>query len=351
MGQRHIGRHHSGLQARPEERVKDHLADAADLSQPAEKQQWRLQHITVEHRMRLRAETKVADLPRDHPAEKRKPQIGAHGLRHRDPVIAGRPFHRLEPLVNDHADGLVMGRGDRVTARVVRIPAPFRTSRHPDRIHAEEVAGRLQMVTVPAGIAHRRRRVLGRAVLQQHEGTQRPALGIGRRGLAGVIAPGRRILIGLAHIAELRPCKHVRALRHTRDVGLVHICCRGLDTLQLFQLHGAVTVVTIGERVPVEGALAGMPSKPPVDPVKIRGRLRCPRGKHPVMFKVHVGRDDADSETLAEPWRDRDTVLVPGEARSDGRFLQADVGGCAGMRLGIKAKKPHVVGDHHRRLG
>ena len=69
------------------------------------------------------------------------------------------------------------------------------------------------------------------------------------------------------------------------------------------------------------------------------------------MFKVHVGRDDADSETLAEPWRDRDTVLVPGKARSDGRFLQADVGGCAGMRLGIKAQKPHVVGDHHRCLG
>ena len=94
-----------------------------------------------------------------------------------------------------------------------------------------------------------------------------------------------------------------------------------------------------------------MPSKPPVDPVKIRGRLRNPRGQHPVMFKVHVSCDDADSETLVEPWRDRDTVLVPGKARSDGRFLQADVGGCAGMRLGIKAQKPHVVGDHHRRLG
>ena len=27
------------------------------------------------------------------------------------------------------------------------------------------------------------------------------------------------------------------------------------------------------------------------------------------MLKVHVGRDDADSETLAEPWRDRDGEL------------------------------------------
>ena len=85
--------------------------------------------------------------------------------------------------------------------------------------------------------------------------------------------------------------------------------------------------------------------------MKISGWLRCPRGKHPVMFKVHVGGDNADSETLAEPWRDCDTILVPGKARSDGHFLQTDVGSRAGMRLGIKAEKPHVVGDHHRRLG
>ena len=94
-----------------------------------------------------------------------------------------------------------------------------------------------------------------------------------------------------------------------------------------------------------------MPAKPPVDPMKIRGRLRCPRGKHPIMFKDHVGSDDTDTETLAEPGRHRDTVLVPGKPRSDSHFLEADVGSCAGMRLGIKAQKPHIVGDHHCRFG
>ena len=99
--------------------MQDHLADPADLAKPTEQQKWWLQNIAIQNGMRLRLEPEIADLFGHHPAKHRKAEIGAHRLCHRNPVVAGRPFHGLEPLVDHHADRLVMRRDDRVTAGVM----------------------------------------------------------------------------------------------------------------------------------------------------------------------------------------------------------------------------------------
>ena len=176
MQQRHGGGHNAGFQPRAEERMKDHLTDTADLAKTAEKKQRRLQHIAIEDRMRLGGKTEIAYLPRDDPTQKREAQIGAHRLRHRNPVISGRAFHGLESLVDHHADGLVMRRRHGIAAGVVRIPAPVRATRHANRIHPKEIACCLQLVAVPGGVTHRWGIVFSGTALKQHEGPQRPSL-------------------------------------------------------------------------------------------------------------------------------------------------------------------------------
>ena len=108
--------------------MQDHLTNSADLAKPAQQQQGRLQYIPVQNRMRLCLEAEIANLAGNHPAKHRKAKIGPHGLRHRNPVIAGSPFHSLKTLINDHADRLVMRRVYRIAARIMRIPGPVGTA-------------------------------------------------------------------------------------------------------------------------------------------------------------------------------------------------------------------------------
>ena len=179
MGQRHRRRDDTRFQPRTKEGMKDHFADPAHLSKATEQQEGRLQNIAVQHRVRLRPETEIADLPRDNAAEHREPKIGPHRLRNRNPVIARCPLHGLESLVNDHADCLVMRRIQPVSTCVMRIPGPVGASRHAHGIDAEEIARTFQLVAVPGRIPCRRRRgILPRAILQQNEGAKCPALGI-----------------------------------------------------------------------------------------------------------------------------------------------------------------------------
>ena len=50
-GHGHVGGDAAAFQARAQKRVEDHLANAADLAQARQQEQWRLQHIAVQHRM------------------------------------------------------------------------------------------------------------------------------------------------------------------------------------------------------------------------------------------------------------------------------------------------------------
>ena len=125
MHHRHIGGHHPRFQPRAQERVQDHLADAADLPQPAQEQQRRLQDLAIEHGMRLGRVAQIADLLGNDAAQQRKPQIGAHALRDADPVIARGALHGLVALIDDHRDGMRLARLDGRAGGVMGIPGPI----------------------------------------------------------------------------------------------------------------------------------------------------------------------------------------------------------------------------------
>ena len=114
--------HHTRFQPRTQKRVQDYFANSAHLPQTGQQKQRRLQHLTIHHRMRLGRIAQVANMLRQNSAQKGEPQIGTHGLRHRDPIIARSSFHGFEPLIHNHTNGLVMGRGNGCAPGVMRIP-------------------------------------------------------------------------------------------------------------------------------------------------------------------------------------------------------------------------------------
>ena len=89
----------------------------------------------------------------------------------------------------------------------------------------------------------------------------------------------------------------------------------------------------------------------PVETVKIRTRLRMARRQRQIMCQIHVRRDGGDAISLSEERHDRPSLFIPGQTGCDGCRRQADVGRSQRMRLGVKAKKPHVVGNDDRRFG
>ena len=143
---RQVGGDAAALQARAEEGVEDDLADAADLAQARQQQQRRLQHVAVEHRVHPRAVAQAADLLADDAAEQRKAQVGAHALRHADPVVAAGAFHGLVALVEQQVHRVgVVGR-QRVAAGVVRVVGPFGHGAQAHRVDAQVVGRGLEVV-------------------------------------------------------------------------------------------------------------------------------------------------------------------------------------------------------------
>ena len=146
MRHRQVSRDNTGFQARAKERVEDHLANTADLAQTAQQQQRRLQYLAVHDRMGLGLVPQIADLLGDDTAQQRKAQVRAHGLCNTDPVVTRRALHRLIALVNDHADGLVVRRHQRLSACIMAVPSPIRAARNADRVDAQPIACRLDQI-------------------------------------------------------------------------------------------------------------------------------------------------------------------------------------------------------------
>ena len=69
MGNGQGGGDHAGFQARAEEGIEDHFADARDFAQAREQQERRLQYVAIHHRMRFGGMAKVAQVLRHHAAQ------------------------------------------------------------------------------------------------------------------------------------------------------------------------------------------------------------------------------------------------------------------------------------------
>ena len=94
-----------------------------------------------------------------------------------------------------------------------------------------------------------------------------------------------------------------------------------------------------------------MAAKLPAQPLKFGPGLATAWGKRPVMGQHHVCCDHADAKTVSKPGSRCLAILVPGKPGSDSSLRKANVRGRSSMRLGVKTKKPHVVGNHNCRLG
>ena len=230
MGQRQARGHHTRFQTWTQKGVKDHLADTADLPQTGEQKQGRLQHLSIHHRMRLGHIAQVSDMLRNDAAQKGKPQIGPHGLRHGDPIVTRSTFHRFKPLINNHADGLIMGRQDGRAAGVMGIPRPFRAARQAGGINAQKITGPFDVIGCHLG--RNLLRMGGRLpVLQKHKGTEQPALRRAGRSLARVVTRRGALLQRRSHIAKLRAGEHIRAFGHPGHIRLINIGRGGLNAL------------------------------------------------------------------------------------------------------------------------
>ena len=308
MGQRHVGGDHSRLETRAEIGVQDHLADAADLAQARQQQERRLQYLAIQHRMRLGAIAEVPDLLRDHPAQEGKPQIGAHGLGHGDPVVAAGALHGLVALVDDHADRLVVGRIDGVAHGIVRIPGPVRAARDPHRVDAKEIARRLDVRGIAGGIRGARPVRVRHTVLDQHEGPKRPTLRIRRRGLAGIVAALGALLQRLAHIPELGAGEHVGPLGHAGHVCLVDIGGGAVDPLELLERMRAVDEATLVIGVAIERRALDALAYRPAQPARTGAR-----GERPVAGQVHPAGDRRHAKARADEGGHELPRLDPGQ--------------------------------------
>ena len=189
----------------------------------------------------------VANLLCDNPAQQRKPQVGTHRLRHTDPVITGCTFHGFITLIDDHRYGLIMRRVYGVATGVVRIPGPVWTATDANRINTQKVTGGLDQtgrcLRIELSLCFIRH-----AVLQQHKRTQCATLRHRRRRLADVATAFSAILNGFTHVAKLRSCKHVSALRYSGHSRLVDIGCWLVDTCQRFKWMFAIDKASFRKR-------------------------------------------------------------------------------------------------------
>ena len=138
-----------------------------------------MQNLVIHHRMYAGGIAKVAQVLRQNATQQREPQIGAHGLRAGDPVIARRALHRLMALVDNHGNGVVVVGCDRRTRRVVAVVGPVRAGGQTYGIDAQEIKCCLDIGGVAfGGVCDLLRS--GIAILQQNKCAQRRTKRIGR---------------------------------------------------------------------------------------------------------------------------------------------------------------------------
>ena len=286
------------------------------------------------------------------PAEQREAQVGAHGLRDRDPVVAGRALHRLEALVHDHGDGVAVGRGDGGAGGVMRVPGPVGAAGQAHGIDAQEVAGRLDGVGVVrrvggAGVGGGG----GGAVLQQHERAQGAPLRRRGCGLAHVVPGLRAVLHRAAHVAELRAGEHVGALGHAGDARLVDQGGGQVAAAQRLERVQPVDVTAVGEGFAVAGAFGEAVAEAPGQAVRGRARLPGQRHQGPVGRQDEGGGDGGQAEAGADIRVDQVAVLDRGESARHREPAEVHVGRGAAVGTGVVAQHPQVVRHHARGLG
>ena len=292
----------------------------------------------------------VPDLPCDHTAQQRKPQIGSHGLGNADPVIARRAFHRLIALVDDHADRLVVGRIDGLARGVMAVPCPVRAPRNTDRINAKPIARRFHRL---CRIGRIKGDTCGRrhTILQQHKRTKHPSLPHRRCGLARVVPAASIGLIGLPHIPKLSAGEHISTLGHTGDVGFVYIGGRVVHPLELFKGVRPVHIATLGKGIAVERGFGEPVACPPCWPLSAPERLLVLRGERAVVGQIHIGGDHCNAKAGAKIGVHHRAVFDCAKPCGNGQPIKTHIRRGARVRLCIPTQKADVVGNDHRSLG
>ena len=346
MGDRQGGGDHAGFQARAEEGIEDHFADARDFAQARKQQKRRLQHVAIHHRMRFGRVAQVAQVLRHHATQHRKPQIGPHGLRDGDPIVARRPLHRVKALVDDKAQRLVMRRGDRGAGGVMAVPRPIRAGRETRSIGSQKIACRLEVRGIAGAVCHRRGGIVHWPVLQQDQRPQQTALRGGRSGFHHMVPAFHGVLHLWPHVAELPACEKIPAFRHARHVRRVDIGGRLVHPLQSLEWVRPCGIVAPRVWVGIAGADAAMGAQLPMRAFEHRPRLIGQRGKRHIGREIHVGGNNRQPETRAHP-RSLQCVVFPNrQPRRHGQLAEVHIGGGGGVHLGREAQLTDVFRQH-----
>ena len=84
-------------------------------------------------------ESELTEKVRHHAGDLRAALIPAHGLGAGNPVVAARPFHRVEALVDQHHDGILVIHLDFGAVVLVGIPGIARDFADPGQVGAQEI--------------------------------------------------------------------------------------------------------------------------------------------------------------------------------------------------------------------
>ena len=342
---RHVGGDRPALQPRAEERVEDHLADAADLAQTAEQQQRGLQHVAVQHRVDAGAVAQPPDLLGEDAAQQGEAQVGPHALRDADPVVAAGSLHGLVALVDQQVHRMgVVGR-QRMAPGVVRVVGPGGHRAQADRVAAEVIGGRLQAQRVVRRVERRRRHRSARlAELQQQQRAQR-APGAGPdRALHHVVGVARGVLHVAPEVAEQGPGEEVGPLGEARHALVVDERRRLVLALQRLEGVRPGVEVAPGVGVLVVGALQRAQAQLPGGTVRAPAVLPVRGRQRQVGLELTGGRHRG--EPVAAPEVGVAQVLE-GQAAGNGQAVQADLAAGGGVRARFEAEHAQVAGQQH----
>ena len=286
---RHRGGDRPGLEPWAQIGIENDVADPAHLAETGQKQQRRLEDIALHGGMDARRIAQTADLLADHTAEKGKSQIGAHRLRHGDPVVPARALHRLMALIEEHGDGVVVIGLELFARAVVGVVDPIGCAGEPDGVGREEVACRLDVVGVAGGIgdgrgdpAPRLPELKGRKVVQGIAGA------CADRAFFDVVHANRGVPGTAAQIAVERALEPVGALRRARHACLVDEGGGALDPSDLLERIGSPSgsLARHRDRNPMPSARRPIPWPTRAGGSSRRGPPRRGRGAGPAPVRA-----------------------------------------------------------------